>query len=92
MRKPNSLKRRIKAGEIVFGPWCVIPSPSIINIIGAAGMDFRVTLFCKGAFGPLGQRFDDFYGVNVRGQVGQDGGLIAGTGAYLKYFRFRGEL
>ena len=42
MRKLNSLKRRLKNGEIVFGPWCVIPSPSIINIIGAAGMDFVI--------------------------------------------------
>lgn len=42
MRKPNSLKRRLKDGEIVFGPWCVIPSPSIINIIGAAGIDFVI--------------------------------------------------
>jgi len=42
MRKPNSLKRRLKDGEIVFGLWCVIPSPAIINIIGAAGMDFVI--------------------------------------------------
>ncbi|MDP8228335.1 MAG: aldolase/citrate lyase family protein [Candidatus Electryoneaceae bacterium] len=42
MRKPNSLKRRLKDGEIVFGPWCVVQSPSMINIIGAAGMDFVI--------------------------------------------------
>ncbi len=42
MRKENSLKKRIKQGEVVFGPWCVLPSPSVINIIGAAGMDFVI--------------------------------------------------
>ena len=36
------MKRRLKDGQIVFGPWCVIPSPSIINIIGAAGLDFVI--------------------------------------------------
>lgn len=42
MRKPNSLKRRLKDGEIVFGPWCVIPSGSVMNIIASAGFDFVV--------------------------------------------------
>jgi len=42
MRKPNQLKQRLKAGEAVFGPWCVIPSPTITNIVGAAGMDFAI--------------------------------------------------
>ena len=42
MRKTNLLKRRLKNGEIVFGPWCVIPSPSIINIICAVGLDFVI--------------------------------------------------
>ena len=42
MRKPNSLKKRLKNGEIVFGPWCVIPSPAIINIVAAAGLDFVI--------------------------------------------------
>ncbi len=42
MRKPNVLKKKLKNGEVVFGPWCVIPSPSLINIIGSAGMDFVI--------------------------------------------------
>ena len=42
MRKPNSLKKRLKNGEIVFGPWCVIPSSAIINIVAAAGLDFVI--------------------------------------------------
>ena len=42
MRKQNVLKQRLKNGEVVFGPWCVIPSPSIINIICSAGMDFVI--------------------------------------------------
>lgn len=42
MRTSNTLKRKLKNGEIVYGPWCVIPSPSVINIIGAAGLDFVI--------------------------------------------------
>ncbi len=36
------LKQRLKKGEVVFGPWCVIPSGSVMNIIAAAGFDFVI--------------------------------------------------
>ena len=36
------LKQRLKAGEVAFGPWCVIPSGSVMNIIAAAGFDFVI--------------------------------------------------
>jgi 4-hydroxy-2-oxoheptanedioate aldolase len=42
MRKPNTLKERLQAGETVIGPWCEIPSPSLTNVIAAAGMDFVI--------------------------------------------------
>ncbi len=42
MIKENLLKKRLKKGEVVFGPWCIIPSPTVINIIAAAGMDFVI--------------------------------------------------
>lgn len=42
MRKPNVLKQRLKNGEIVFGPWCVVPSAPLLNIISASGMDFAI--------------------------------------------------
>ncbi len=42
MRKPNSLKERLQAGEIVIGPWCEIPSSTLTNVIAATGMDFVI--------------------------------------------------
>ncbi|MBU2549813.1 MAG: aldolase [Proteobacteria bacterium] len=42
MRKPNTLKKRLKQGEAVFGPWCVLPSSAVANITAAAGMDFII--------------------------------------------------
>lgn len=36
------LKERLKAGEVVFGPWCVIPSSSVMNITASAGFDFVI--------------------------------------------------
>jgi len=36
------LKERLRAGEIVFGSWCVIPSGSVMNIIASAGFDFVI--------------------------------------------------
>lgn len=42
MRKPNTLKRRLRAGEVVVGMWCTLPSPGVINLIAAAGFDFVI--------------------------------------------------
>ena len=36
------LKQRLKSGEVVFGPWCVIPSGAVMNIISSAGFDFVI--------------------------------------------------
>ena len=42
MSNKITLKKRLKAGEVVFGPWCVIPSSSVMNIIASAGFDFVI--------------------------------------------------
>jgi 4-hydroxy-2-oxoheptanedioate aldolase len=43
MKKRNSsLKERLKKGDVVAGPWCVIPSPSVIDIIAKTGADFVI--------------------------------------------------
>ncbi|MCK9376411.1 MAG: aldolase/citrate lyase family protein [Syntrophobacterales bacterium] len=42
MRKPNILKRRLKAGDVVMGLWCVLPSASVTNVIASAGLDFVI--------------------------------------------------
>lgn len=42
MSEHDTLKQRLKAGEAVFGPWCVIPSGSVTNIIASAGFDFVI--------------------------------------------------
>jgi 4-hydroxy-2-oxoheptanedioate aldolase len=41
---PNkiTLKKRFEAGDVVFGPWCVIPSGTVMNIIAASGFDFAI--------------------------------------------------
>lgn len=38
----ESLKKRLKSGNAVFGIWCVIPSASVVNIIASAGFDFVI--------------------------------------------------
>lgn len=40
--KQNNLKIRLKQGEIVIGTWCTIPSPSVVNVIAATGLDFVI--------------------------------------------------
>jgi len=35
------LKQRLKAGEVVFGPWYVIPSGFVMNIIAVEDKLFR---------------------------------------------------
>lgn len=42
MRKPNTLKRLLKAGKSCIGTWSVIPSASVANIMAAAGFDFVI--------------------------------------------------
>ncbi len=41
-REDRSLKRRLVAGETLAGTWCVIPSPTTIEIMAAAGLDFVI--------------------------------------------------
>jgi len=36
------IKNRLHAGEVVAGPWCVIPSPDVIHIFARAGADFVI--------------------------------------------------
>lgn len=38
----NPLKIRLKNGEIVAGPWCVIPSATVTEIIAKTGTDFVI--------------------------------------------------
>ena len=42
MRKKNQLKRKIAHGDYVIGTWCTLPSPSVINVLGASGLDFVI--------------------------------------------------
>ena len=38
----NTLKEKLERGDNVFGTWMVIPSPTLVEIFGLAGMDFVV--------------------------------------------------
>jgi 4-hydroxy-2-oxoheptanedioate aldolase len=38
----RSFRDRIRDGETVCGPWCVLPSPAVIDIIGKSGADFVI--------------------------------------------------
>jgi len=38
----TDLKSRLQSGETVYGPWCVIPSASVINIVASTGVDFVI--------------------------------------------------
>ena len=40
--RPNSVKRKLEAGRTVIGPFMMLPSPSIAEMIGLAGFDFVV--------------------------------------------------
>jgi 4-hydroxy-2-oxoheptanedioate aldolase len=42
MNGRKSLKERLNHGEVVFGPWCVIPSGAVMNVIASAGCDFVI--------------------------------------------------
>ncbi len=36
------MKQKLRDGNVLFGPWCVIPSSAVINIIAATGVDFVI--------------------------------------------------
>lgn len=38
----SDLKTRLKAGDVLYGPWCTLPSPAVINVIAATGVDFVI--------------------------------------------------
>ena len=38
----TDFKTRLNKGDVVVGPWCTIPSSSVINVIAAAGVDFVI--------------------------------------------------
>jgi len=38
----NSLKNRLLNGDVVIGTWTVIPSPTLVEVFGKAGMDFII--------------------------------------------------
>ena len=50
IRKKNELKRRLKKGEITLGTWGDIPSSSVVNILGASGLDFVIIDMEHGPF------------------------------------------
>ena len=42
MRRQNNLKKMLKEGRSCIGAWSVIPSASVANVMGAAGLDFVI--------------------------------------------------
>jgi 4-hydroxy-2-oxoheptanedioate aldolase len=42
MLSENRLKRKVKEGQLVFGLFCSIPSPVLVEMIGCAGYDFVI--------------------------------------------------
>ena len=44
--KKNRIKEKLRAGEAVYGVSVMIPSPQIVEMIGAAGFDW-VLLDCE---------------------------------------------
>lgn len=42
MTAPNRIKSELKAGRTVFGTWSNLSSPSALNVIGQAGLDFVI--------------------------------------------------
>ena len=38
----ESIKSRIKKGEVVVGPFCIVPSGTMIDTLGYSGMDFCI--------------------------------------------------
>ncbi|MFH0861109.1 MAG: aldolase/citrate lyase family protein [Candidatus Altiarchaeota archaeon] len=50
MNKTNLLKKRLKKGDLVLGTWCTIPSPTAVEVISAAGLDFVIIDMEHGPF------------------------------------------
>ena len=42
MSNKVSIKKRIKNGEVVVGPFCIVPSGTMIDTLGYSGMDFCI--------------------------------------------------
>lgn len=42
MLKPNRVKQKVAAGEAVYGLFCSIPHPTLVEMIGAADYDFVI--------------------------------------------------
>ncbi|MBI2108807.1 MAG: aldolase [Parcubacteria group bacterium] len=42
MRKPNTLKKRLKSGGGCIGTWSIIPSATAANVMAVAGLDFVI--------------------------------------------------
>ena len=42
MSNKESIKSRIKKGEVVVGPFCIVPSGTMIDTLGYSGMDFCI--------------------------------------------------
>lgn len=42
MNDEKTLRQRLKGGEVLFGPWCVIPSGEVMDIVASAGFDFVI--------------------------------------------------
>lgn len=36
------IKEKLKKGEFVLGTWCDLPSPTVVNVLGKAGLDFVI--------------------------------------------------
>ena len=37
-----TLRQKLKSGEVLLGPWCVIPSAVVMNIIASVGFDYVI--------------------------------------------------
>ena len=42
MPNEGKLKKRLRAGEVVVGPFCIIPSMAMVEALGRGGMDFLI--------------------------------------------------
>ncbi|WP_129311558.1 aldolase/citrate lyase family protein [Streptomyces sp. L2] len=42
MLRPNTVKRKLATGEEVYGLFCTIPAPLLVEMIGCAGYDFVI--------------------------------------------------
>lgn len=52
MASKKSVKERMAGGETVFGTWCLIPSPLVVDVLANAGFDFVVIDLEHGPIGP----------------------------------------